>query len=58
MPSLPLIGRRTVDKDASIVFFIVSAIYAAPHMGETAGNIAAIVCLGIGWLYLLKEKNK
>ena len=47
-----------MGKDTSVVFFIASAIYSAPHVGETAGNIFALICLGIGWLCLWKEKNK
>jgi len=44
--------------DASTVFFLASAIYAAPYMGETVGIIASLICLGIGWYCLWKEKNK
>jgi len=57
VPSLPRIRRRTMS-DASTVFFLASAIYAAPYMGETVGIIASLICLGIGWYCLWKEKNK
>ena len=46
-----------MNKDGSVVFFIVSAIYVAPNVGEMAGNIIGIICLGIGWYCLWKEQK-
>ena len=41
----------------SAVFFLASAIYVAPYMGETYGIVSGLICLAIGWYLLFKEAN-
>ena len=59
VPSLPLIGRRTVDKQLdAAMFFLAAAIYTAPHLDVWFGNVLGIICAGVGWYVMHMEKNK
>jgi len=40
------------------LFFLLAAIYTAPHFDVWFGNLLGLICAGLGWYALYKERNK
>lgn len=53
VPSLPLIGRRTVDRPT--VFFLLAVILAAPHANPLLACSLSIIAAAYGWYYSFKD---